>query len=69
MRAFFMALQIGADSIALSPDGSALLYGPLSGASLYLIPTSALPPGRPRPEPGGPDLRAQADDRRNRHRP
>lgn len=45
MRAFFMALQIGADSIALSPDGSALLYGPLSGASLYLIPTTALRPG------------------------
>jgi sugar lactone lactonase YvrE len=42
MRAFYMALQIGVDSIALSPDGSALLYGPLSGASLYLIPTSAL---------------------------
>ena len=42
MRAFGLALQIGADSIGLSPDGSALLYGPFSGASLYLIPTRAL---------------------------
>lgn len=42
MRAFGFALQIGADSIALSPDSSELIFGPLSGDRLYRITTAAL---------------------------
>jgi sugar lactone lactonase YvrE len=42
MKAFGLPLQIGIDSIALSPDGEALYFGPLSGRVVYRVPTSSL---------------------------
>jgi len=35
-------VRVGADSIALSHDGAWLYYGPLSGTTLYRVPTAAL---------------------------
>lgn len=42
MKAFGLTLQIDVDSIALSGDGEQLIYGPLSGGTLYRVPTAAL---------------------------
>ena len=37
-----MPLRVAVDSIVLSLDGETLYYGPMSGTTLYRIPTSAL---------------------------
>lgn len=37
-----IALQIAVDTIALSPDGEWLYYGPLSGGTMWRVPTAAL---------------------------
>jgi sugar lactone lactonase YvrE len=42
MKAFGLPLQIGVDSISLSPDGEHLIYGPLAGGTLWRIPTATL---------------------------
>ncbi|MEZ6184943.1 MAG: L-dopachrome tautomerase-related protein [Planctomycetota bacterium] len=42
MKAFGLPLQIDVDSIALSPGGLELYYGPLAGPTLYRIPTVVL---------------------------
>lgn len=42
MKAFGLPLELAVDSIALSPDGETLIYGPLSGGQLYQVPTAAL---------------------------
>ena len=42
MKAFGLPLQIGVDSIGITSDGARLLYGPLSGDRLYIVPTASL---------------------------
>jgi len=42
MKVFGMSLQIAIDTIALSPDGETLFFGPLSGDQLYRLPTAPL---------------------------
>lgn len=42
MKAFGLPLQLGVDTIALSPDGEWLYYGPLTGGTLWRISTALL---------------------------
>jgi sugar lactone lactonase YvrE len=42
MKAFGLPLQLDVDTIALSPDGEWLYYGPLTGGTLWRVPTAAL---------------------------
>ncbi len=39
---FGVAVQVAVDTIALSPDGEWLYYGPLTGRTLWRVPTGAL---------------------------
>lgn len=49
MKAYGLPLQLAVDSISLSADGESLFYGPLSGGTLYRVPTATLrdPPEEP----------------------
>ncbi|HBP21386.1 MAG TPA: hypothetical protein DEA08_26815, partial [Planctomycetes bacterium] len=42
MKVYGLPLQIAIDTIALSPDGETLYFGPLSGDQLYQLPTARL---------------------------
>lgn len=42
MKAFGLRLQVAVDTIALSPDGEWLYYGPLTGGTVWRVPTAAL---------------------------
>jgi sugar lactone lactonase YvrE len=49
IKAYGLPLQLAVDSISLSADGDSLFYGPLSGGTLYRVPTATLrdPPEEP----------------------
>lgn len=42
MKAFGLPLQVAVDTIALSADGEWLYYGPLTGGTIWRVPTAAL---------------------------
>ncbi len=42
MKAVGMPLRVAIDSIALSPDGATLYYGPMTGSRMYRIDTASL---------------------------